>query len=166
MTAKRKARGTVSRLEALEDTAAQRQAAVETAKEETWARVFNRMARADVEAIAAGDDCQEQSGPQWAEVRRLMTLATGPRLPHPVSEAAWDWHARYTKTPEGQPWPVPADPSSFAAYFEAEAARADAVGTWYMLAPALLTGARWMAAWWRLNAVLVLDMGRWQWGEA
>lgn len=160
MTARRKARGTASRLEALEETADQRRAAVEAAKDEAWGRVFSRMTREDRRAVDAFCDCEEENGAQWAEVRRLLSLASGPPLPSPFSEAAHTWQEQAADTPEGQPWPVPAHPDGFVTYFEAEATRADSAGTLYALAPALLTGARWSAAWWRMVAMLVREVGR------
>lgn len=159
MTGKRKARGTVSRLEVLEETADQRRAAVEAAKEATWGRVFDRMSSADRQAIDAYCECQEEAGPEWAKVWRLLELATGPIPPTAVSEAALDWQSRLLNTPEGQLWPLPADPDAFTAHFKAAAADSEAVGARVGLAPEALTGARWSAAWCRMMAILLSEAG-------
>lgn len=166
MTAKRKPRGTLARLDVLEDTAATRREAVEAAKDAIWGRVFDGMTREDRQAVIALCDCQEENGEQWAEMERLSGGMTDPGPTDPVGKAAWAWQDAHINTPEGQPWPVPADPEAFAAYFDGEAAKADEAGACLPLAPLLQVDARWAAAWWRMVAAFLREVGRDQRGNA
>jgi hypothetical protein len=161
---KGKARGTLARLEALEDRERGRAAAVETAKEDAAARALEALAPADRAALFEHLDAQEAGGAWWAEVCRASAALEGPPLEDPAGEAARAWGRAAEDTPDGLPYPLP--PDGAAAYFEREAAHCDTVkeGAALEALPdgvtleAAQTAARWSAAWWRYEAAVCREL--------
>jgi hypothetical protein len=172
---KGKARGTLARLEALEDRERDRAAAVETVKEDAAARALETLAPADRAALFEHLDAQEAGGAWWAEVCRATAALEGPPLEgpplegppleDPAGEAARAWEELTIYTPAGVAYPLP--PMGAAAYFEREAARCDTVKKDAAGLPlpdslwleAVQTAARWSAAMWRFEAVFALELG-------
>ncbi|MGY2895446.1 hypothetical protein [Deinococcus sp. UYEF24] len=161
---KGKARGTVARLEALEDRERERVAAVEAVKEEHAARALEDLEAADLSALYEHLDAQEAGGAWWAEVCRAGDALQGPPLEAPAGEVSRAWLRLLEDVPDGQPYPLP--PAGAAAYFEREAGQCDAVkeGAAREALPegvgleAAQTAARWSAAWWRYEAACARAM--------
>ncbi|WP_424951018.1 hypothetical protein [Deinococcus sp.] len=161
---KGKPRGTVARLEALEDRERERVAAVEAVKEEQAARALEALEAADMAALYEHLDAQEAGGAWWAEVCRAGDALHGGPLEDSAGEAARAWVRLLEDVPDGQPYPLP--PVGAAAYFEREAGQCDAVkeGAAVEVLPegvgleAAQTAARWSAAWWRYEAACARAM--------
>ena len=162
---KGKARGTVARLEALEDREHSRVAAVEDLKAEQWTRAALRLSGTDRAALHEHLAAQEAGGAWWAEVCRAAEVLHGQPLEDPAGEAARAWSEALADTPEGALYPLP--PLGAAAYFEREAARCDTVKEDAPGVPlpegvnleAVQAVARWSAAWWRYEAAYALLLG-------
>lgn len=123
MTAKRKPRGALARLEVLEDRHALRVEQIEAEKEAQTGAALSRLQDSTLSDLEAFTRAQDEGGPAWDAVRKAGAALEGPLSTHPAKENAEAWALALEDLPDGQPYPLPADPSSFAAYFHEEAGR-------------------------------------------
>lgn len=164
MTAKRKTRGTLARLEALEDRQAVR---VEEVRARNWAHIeaaesrlcaADRVAWEDAAAVAErGEDPDTLA----RMTRACAHLGEDVPVTHPAKEEADAWAARAVEVPDGVPFVrPPADRvPGFVAYFEACAAWCDREARRVPLSPDVQRLARWGAALWRFEARLCEVLG-------
>lgn len=113
-------RGKLARLEALEDRARERAEAVEAAKDEQTRRALGLLRSEDLDALRERMDAGRA---RCEEIRHAARALEGPLSTHPAKEEAWAWALLLEDLPDGVPYPLPADPSGFAGYFEEEAGR-------------------------------------------
>lgn len=160
-----KARGTLARLEALEDQARARITAVEEEKTDQWANAALRLPTEQRSTLHEHLDALQTGGTRWVEVCRAARAMHGEPLEDPAGEEARAWCQALEDTPAGVPYPLP--PAGAAAYCEREAARCEAERlrlaeyTWPedVTLEALDTSARWSAAWWYYTAAYALELG-------
>lgn len=150
-----KARGKLSRLEALEERERSRVAAVEAAKVDQRGRAADLMAPADRLTLDEWLAVAQAGGERWDHMQRVMTQAEGEHLPG--SETAHAWDAALTDCPDGVPYPTP--PAGAATQLRAEVDRAEAVAYLPGVDPDLGTAAAWVVAWWRYVAAVAQVIG-------
>ncbi|WP_407543709.1 hypothetical protein Q0M94_27990 (plasmid) [Deinococcus radiomollis] len=160
-----KARGALARLEALENQARARVAAVEGEKTDTWANAALQLPAEQRSALHEHLNALENGGTRWAEVCRAAQALQGEPLEDSAGAAARAWSQALEDTPEGVLYPLP--PAGTAAYCELEAARCEAERlrlaeyTWPegVTLEALDTVARGSAAWWHYEAAYAVELG-------
>jgi hypothetical protein len=148
-------RGALARLEVLEVRERERVAGVEAVKEGQDRQALERLSAADRAAVFENLKALDAGGAWWAAVCAAVQAAHGEPLPG--GDAARAWEKALYELPDGLPYPAP--PAGSARYFEAEAARCDAMKEEArtrcedlpdgVTGDALEAGARWSAAWWR-----------------
>lgn len=168
MTAKRKTRGTVARLEALEGREAARREAVQAGN---WAHLEAaraQLAPADVRAYRDAVGALEAEGDAGGILARLRVacahLGDGVPVEHPAKEDAEAWAELALNGPDGAPLtaPDPTRAADFVGYFEACGAWCDREARRVPLSPDVHRLARWGASLWRFEAALcrTLNGGR------
>ncbi|MHA0040719.1 hypothetical protein [Deinococcus sp. PEB2-63] len=165
MTAKRKARGTVARLEALEGREAARREEVQA---RTWAQLEAARAQLTPGDAAAYRDALGilEGGDVGGVLARLRVacahLGEGLPVEHPAKEDAEAWAELALSGPDGAPLtpPDPARVPAFVAYFEACGAWCDREAARVPLSPDVHRLARWGGALWRFDAALCAELGR------
>ena len=161
----RAARGTLGRLEALEERERSRVAAVEAAKDQQAEQAMLRLSQRDHAAMREFREAADAGGEWWAEVSRVWELIQADHLPG--GEAARAWGDRCAAVGDGVPYPTA--PMGAAAYFEAEGARCEEAEVFArtpgaalpdgVRAVALEACARWAGSDWRYMAALARVIG-------
>lgn len=159
MTAKRKPRGTLARLEVLED---QHVARVEEVRARNWAHIEAAESRLCAADRVAWEDAaavlERGEDPDALARMRAACAWLGEDLPvtHPAKEEAEAWAARADEVPDGVPFEPPRADAvpGVVAYFEARGAWCDREALRVPLSPDVHRLARWGAALWRFEARL------------
>ncbi|MFC4426977.1 hypothetical protein [Deinococcus navajonensis] len=163
MTAKRKPRGSLARLDVLEEARALRAEEVRAAN---WAHIEAAEARLSARDRAAWQDAVAVTGGEDPDILDRMRkacahLPTLPDLPHSAKEEAEAWGAVALERPDGEPLLCPpADRvPAFVAYFEVCAAWCDREAVRVPLSLDVQRLARWGAVLWRFEAALCEVLG-------
>ncbi|ACO46240.1 hypothetical protein DEDE109153_01095 [Deinococcus deserti] len=158
MTTKKKVRGTLARLEVLEDRHAARVVKIEEQKTATLARALDLLTGEDRAAFWECMDAQEDVA-LWARLRVMLAHLEDMPLDLPGAEEARVWARELADLPDGVPFPLPADTFLFAGYFEAEARRGEEMARAVPLSLEAQSMSRWVTAQWRFEAAAVRVIG-------
>lgn len=128
MTVKRKPRGTLARLEALEGRRAAQMQAVEDVKGEQTRQALDALDVATLKDLKSWGAVQEEDGPAWARFLEVGRVLAGmfPDSTNPVRPDAVRWVEVLEEMQEGLPFPVPDRLSDFVAYFDEEVRNCEA----------------------------------------
>ncbi|WP_293914519.1 hypothetical protein [Deinococcus sp.] len=119
-----KPRGTLARLSVLEAQAQQRAAQVEGRKDQQTTAALSRLSVADFKTLEDWQQERETGGAAWEAACHAAQALNWPSA-HPAKGAADQWAQALNVTPNGTPYPLPAEPEVFAGYFGDEARRGD-----------------------------------------